>query len=177
MSRIGKKDIIIPEGTTVEVKGNTVKVVGKLGTLEKEFADVVTVTVEDNNVKVTPKKEDKFSKAMWGTVASHISNMIEGVNKNFEKKLIVEGIGYKANMKGNQLELALGFSHLINLDIPEGLTVTSEKNVITVSGTDKEKVGLFASVIRLKKKPEPYKGKGIRYENEVIIRKEGKKNA
>lgn len=103
--------------------------------------------------------------------------MIEGVNKNFEKKLIVEGIGYKANMKGKQLELALGFSHLINLDIPEGLTVTSEKNVITVSGTDKEKVGLFASIIRSKKKPEPYKGKGIRYENEVIIRKEGKKNA
>lgn len=177
MSRIGKKEIIIPEGTTVEIKGNTVKVTGKLGTLEKSFADAVEITSEDNNIKVTPKKDDKFSRAMWGTAASHIINMINGVNKPFEKKLIVEGIGYKSNVKGNNLELALGFSHLVNVEIPDDLTVTSEKNIITISGIDKEKVGSFASRVRLKRKPEPYKGKGVRYEDEVIIRKEGKKNA
>lgn len=177
MSRIGKKEILIPEGTTVDVKDGVVKVVGKLGTLERKFEDIVEVIVKDSAVKITPKDESKFARAMWGTAASHVSNMIEGVSKNFEKKLIVEGIGYKANVKGTSLELAVGFSHLINIEIPLDLTVVSEKNKITVSGIDKEKVGLFASVVRMKKPPEPYKGKGIRYDGEVIIRKEGKKNA
>ncbi len=177
MSRIGKREIVIPEGTTVEVKDNTVKVTGKLGTLERKFEDVVEVTIEDNIVKVAPKGKDKFSRSMWGTVSSHISNMISGVNQLFEKKLIVEGIGYRSAVKGSKLEMALGFSHLVNVEIPEGLTVVSEKNNISITGIDKEKVGLFASIVRLKRKPEPYKGKGIRYHDEVIIRKEGKKNA
>jgi large subunit ribosomal protein L6 len=103
--------------------------------------------------------------------------MVSGVNQLFEKKLIVEGIGYRANVKGSNLELALGLSHLINVEIPTELTVVAEKNNITITGIDKEKVGLFASIVRLKKKPEPYKGKGVRYHDEVIIRKEGKKNA
>ena len=177
MSRVGKQIIEIPAGTEVSVNGTEVTVKSSKGELKRTFRDEVEVKVEDGKVTFEQKKDTPFSKAMWGTVASHVSNMVQGVNEGFEKQLIVEGIGYKADVSGNVIKMALGFSHPIEMEIPEGLEVTSEKNVITVKGMDKEKVGLFASTIRLKKKPEPYKRKGIRYSDETIIRKEGKKAA
>ncbi len=175
MSRIGKKIIKVPTGTEIEIEGTRVKVKGPQGELVREFKDVVEIVKDEDGVKVNPKNESKFARSMWGTVSSHISNMIEGVNKKFEKKLIIEGVGYKASLSGSKIILSVGFSHDVELDIPEDIEVEIEKNKISVKGIDKEKVGLFASKIRITKKPEPYKGKGIRYENEVIRRKEGKR--
>lgn len=177
MSRIGKQIIEVPAGTEVSINGNEVTVKSSKGELKRTFRDEVSINLEDGKISFEPKKDSPFSKAMWGTVASHVLNMVQGVNEGFEKQLIVEGIGYKADVAGNTLKMALGFSHPVEMEIPEDLEVTSEKNTITVKGMDKEKVGLFASTIRLKKKPEPYKGKGIRYADEQIIRKEGKKAA
>jgi large subunit ribosomal protein L6 len=131
--------------------------------------------IADGAVTLKPKNDN--SKALWGTYASHIVNMIAGVNKPYEKKLIIEGIGYKADVKGAELVMGLGFSHLVKITIPADLKVVSEKGVVTVSGIDKEKVGQFVANIRAQKKPEPYKGKGIRYSDEVIRRKQGKKAA
>ena len=178
MSRIGKQIINIPTGTEVSIDGATVKVKGKLGELERSFKDVVKIEKAEEGIVVTPINEkNKFSRAMWGTVASHIKNMIQGVNEKFTKTLIIEGVGYRAVVSGKNLNLKVGFSHDVDLEIPEGLEVEVEKSNIKISGIDKEKVGLFASKVRLVKKPEPYKGKGIRYSDEVIIRKEGKKAA
>ena len=126
-------------------------------------------------IKIETGNNSKFARALWGTYGSHLTNMIHGVQTPFEKKLIIEGVGFRGEMSGNTLVLSLGFSHKIEVSIPEGLTVTVEKNVVNVSGIDKEAVGKFAAQIRGYRKPEPYKGKGIRYENEVIRRKEGKK--
>lgn len=175
MSRIGKKIINIPEGTEVTIDGMTVTVKGKLGELTRTFRDVVKIEKTEEGIKVNPVLENKFSKAMWGTVNSHIVNMIQGVNEKYVKDLIIEGVGYRAAIVGDKLNLKVGFSHDVDLEIPEGLEVEVEKSNIKVLGIDKEKVGLFASQIRLTKKPEPYKGKGIRYADEIIIRKEGKK--
>ncbi len=177
MSRVGKQTIEIPAGTEVTLNGTELTVKSSKGELKRTFRDEVSINIEDGKITFEPKKDTPFSKAMWGTVASHVSNMVHGLNEGFEKKLIVEGIGYKADVAGKTLKMALGFSHPVEMEIPEGLEVISEKNVITIKGADKEKVGLFASQIRLKKKPEPYKGKGIRYSDETIIRKEGKKAA
>ena len=138
---------------------------------------VIEVIVDGNSVALKPKKETLESRALWGTYASHISNMVSGVNKPFEKKLILEGIGYKSEVRGDKIVFALGFSHPVEVSIPSGLKVTAEKNNITVSGSDKELVGLFAANLRALKKPEPYKGKGMRYDGEVIARKQGKKSA
>ena len=137
---------------------------------------MIKVTVEGNNIILNPVKETLESRALWGTYASHISNMVSGVNKPFEKKLVLEGIGYKSEVRGDKIAFALGFSHPVEMAIPAGLKVTAEKNNITVTGSDKELVGAFAANIRALKKPEPYKGKGMRYENEVIARKQGKKS-
>ena len=177
MSRIGKQKIEIPAGTEVKIDGTTVTVKGKLGELTRTFKDVVKIEIADNGVSVTPAVENKFANAMWGTVASHIKNMIAGVNEKFTKTLIIEGVGYRASVAGKKLNLKVGFSHDVDLTIPEGIEVEVEKSNIKISGIDKEKVGLFASKVRLVKKPEPYKGKGIRYADETIIRKEGKKAA
>lgn len=177
MSRIGKQNIVIPQGTTVTVDGHTVTVKGPLGELSRTFTRNVTITVADDAVKVTPQKETPELSAIWGTTASHIVNMIAGVNKAYEKKLILEGVGFRVELKGKELAMQLGFSHPVNLPIPEGLTVTVEKNNITISGIDKELVGQFAAKVRDQKPPEPYKGKGMRYEDEVIRRKEGKRAA
>ncbi len=178
MSRIAKQPIEIPSGATVTVTGNVINVKGPKGELTKSFRDdVTTVIVENNTVIVTPKSEEKFARSMWGTTASHIKNMINGVTNMFSKKLILEGVGFKSEVKGDELVLALGFSHPVNVKIPTGLTVTAEKNNITISGIDKEIVGEFAASTRALKKPEPYKGKGFRYDNEVIRRKQGKKTA
>ncbi len=175
MSRIGKKIIELPAGTELNINGTTISVKGSQGELVRTFKDVVEIIKDEEGIKVKPKNETKFARAMWGTVASHISNMVAGVNKKFEKNLIIEGVGYKASVVGKKIVLSVGFSHDVELEIPEGIEVVVEKNNIKVSGIDKEAVGLFASKIRITKKPEPYKGKGIRYENEIIRRKEGKR--
>jgi large subunit ribosomal protein L6 len=179
MSRIGKKVIEIPEKTTVSLSGNTFTVVGPMGTLSRVFKPEIVINIDEANKSITlaPKSNNGNSSALWGTYASHIMNMIAGVNKGFAKKLILEGIGYKSEVKGTNLVMSLGFSHPVTLAIPEGLKLTAEKNIITVSGIDKESVGAFAAKVRSQKLPEPYKGKGMRYENEVIKRKQGKKSA
>ena len=176
MSRIGKQELQVPNGTTVNIDGTTVTVKGPHGELTRTFKEHVAITEKDGQMTFAPVENTPFARAMWGTVASHVKNMIDGVNEKFKKELIVEGVGYRAAVKGNTLELLVGFSHPVNMEIPEGLEVTEEKNKITVMGIDKEQVGLFASKVRLTKKPEPYKGKGIRYSDETIRRKEGKKN-
>jgi large subunit ribosomal protein L6 len=175
MSRIGKKPIAIPEKTTVTFDGRTVTVKGPLGELSRVVPTTVTVEVKDGSAHVSARGVS--SSALSGTFASHLKNMIKGVNEVYTKKLIVEGIGFKSDVKGTDLVLSLGFSHQVTVAIPTGLKVTAEKNIITVSGTNKETVGGFTSDIRSLKKPEPYKGKGIRYETEVIRRKQGKKTA
>ncbi|NQV92910.1 50S ribosomal protein L6 [Candidatus Kaiserbacteria bacterium] len=177
MSRIGKLAVIIPAKTEVTVLDNTISVKGPLGVLARPLHKAVAVSIENNEVVVTPVGKTPLSKALWGTYASHIKNMVQGVNQAFEKKLIVEGIGYRVNLSGKSLELIVGFSHPVIFAIPEGLTVNVEKNTISVSGPDKEKVGQFTAEVRAVKKPEPYKGKGIRYENEIVRRKQGKKTA
>lgn len=177
MSRIGKQKVTIPEKTEVSVLDNVISVKGPLGELTRIIHPAVSVSVENKEVSVTPVGKTPLSKALWGTYASHIKSMVHGVNEVFEKKLIVEGIGYRVNLSGKNLELIVGFSHPVTFTVPEGLTVNVEKNNISVSGSDKEKVGQFAAEIRAVKKPEPYKGKGIRYENEIVRRKQGKKTA
>lgn len=175
MSRIGKQEILIPATVKVTQNGNTITVVGPKGTLVREFRDDISITITPNNITLNIKRNDKFSKSLWGTYASHIKNMIIGVETPYVKKLILEGVGFKSDVKGKELQLALGFSHPVNVIIPEGLTVTAEKNNITVTGIDKELVGSFTASVRALKKPEPYKGKGMRYFDEVIRRKQGKK--
>ncbi len=177
MSRIGKKPIEIPAKTEVTLSGNILTVTGPLGTLTKVIrTDAVEVTIQDNEVTLTPKNENLETKALWGTFGSHIKNMIAGVNQEYVLKLVIEGVGYKADIQGTTLVMNLGFSHQVKLEIPKGLTCKVEKGEVTISGIDKEVVGQFAAVVRSKKKPEPYKGKGIRYSDEVVRRKEGKKS-
>ncbi|MSR71416.1 MAG: 50S ribosomal protein L6 [Candidatus Taylorbacteria bacterium] len=176
MSRIGKQIIAIPEKTQVTAEGAFITVKGPLGELKKEFSSDITIKIEGGNVTLTPIRNSLPLQALWGTYASHINNMINGVSKAFEKKLIVEGIGFKSEVKGKELTLSLGFSHQIKVPIPEDIKVTAEKNVITITGMSNESVGQFAAKVRMLKKPEPYKGKGIRYEGEVIRRKQGKKS-
>ncbi len=177
MSRIGKKVIAIPTGTEVTYSGDILTVKGPLGTLTKKFKHDIAINIAPTEITLEPKKMTLESKALWGTYASHIMNMVDGVNKMFVKKLIIEGIGYKSDVKGDKLVLALGFSHLVNVPIPAILKVTAEKNIVTASGIDKEVVGEFVATVRSLKEPEPYKGKGIRYEGEVVKRKQGKKTA
>lgn len=177
MSRIAKKPIVLPPKTEASYSGGVMTVKGPLGTLTKAFRPHIKVTVADGAITLEQAFKSLQSDALWGTYASHIKNMIAGVNKPYEKKLIVEGIGYKADVKGKDLVLNVGFSHPVAIPIPADLAVKSEKNTITVSGIDREKVGQLAAVIRATKKPEPYLGKGIRYSDEVIRRKQGKKAA
>ncbi|MCU0660240.1 MAG: 50S ribosomal protein L6 [Candidatus Pacebacteria bacterium] len=177
MSKIGKQHISIPDKTQVVRSGATITIQGPKGTLARDFKDNVVITIENNEVTFAPAKNDTLSRALWGTYASHIKNMIHGVNEGFEKKLILEGVGFKSEVAGTTLNLALGFSHPVKVAIPDALKVTAEKNVITVTGIDKELVGQFTAKIRAMKKPEPYKGKGFRYDTEVIRRKQGKKTA
>lgn len=177
MSRIGKQQLAIPANTEVTYEGGILRVKGPLGTLEKSLPEYVIITIADGMVTFAPKGEDPFSRAIWGTYASHVKNMMAGVNAPYTKKLILEGVGFKSEVKGKELHLALGFSHPVVVEIPEGLTVTAEKNNITVTGINKELVGAFTAKVRAMKKPEPYKGKGFRYDTEVIRRKAGKKTA
>lgn len=177
MSRLAKKPITIPAKTEVAFSNGTITVKGPLGTLTKDFRSHVNVAVANNEVTLTPAYESLQTKAMLGTYVAHVKNMINGVNKPYEKKLMIEGIGYKADVKGKDLVLAVGFSHQVVKPIPADLKVTSEKGTITISGINRESVGQFAAEVRAVKKPEPYLGKGIRYSDEVIRRKQGKKAA
>ena len=177
MSRIAKVPVVIPSNVTVTMNNGTMTAKGPKGENTKVFKDNVAIAIENNTITLSiSENADLFTKALWGTYASHIRNMIEGVTVGFTKKLILEGVGYKSNVVGQNLELALGFSHPVKVEIPSTLTVTADKNVISITGYDKETVGQFAAYVRSLKKPEPYKGKGMRYENEIIRRKEGKKN-
>ena len=177
MSRIGKQILNIPSGVSVEFTNNSVTVKGAKGTLTRALRDEIEFKVEGDTITSSPRRNDKFSQSIWGTYMSHIKNMISGTANGFEKKLLVEGVGYKWEVKGKQVQLNMGFSHPVMMDIPESLAIKADKGEMTISGIDKEVVSSFAMKVRKVKMPEPYKGKGIRYSDEVIRRKEGKKSA
>lgn len=174
MSRIGKQPIAIPKGIEVTVDGTTiiVKKGNKSATIPTHGR--VKVEVANGNVVFTRKDEDKESSAFWGTYRALTNNAIVGLDQGFKKSLEINGVGFRAAVKGNVLELQLGFSHPINFEIPEGIEITVEKNTISITGADKQEVGQTAAIIRGYRKPEPYKGKGVKYTDEVIIRKAGK---
>jgi large subunit ribosomal protein L6 len=177
MSRIGKKPIEIPAKTEVSLSGNIITVKGPLGELTRVVrTDAIDVVIEGSTIMLTPKNDNLETKALWGTFGSHIKNMIHGVNQEYVIKLLIEGVGFKSELQGTTLVMNLGFSHQVKMELPKGITCKVEKGEITISGIDKEVVGQFAAVVRSKKKPEPYKGKGIRYSDEVVRRKEGKKS-
>ncbi|MDO8523919.1 MAG: 50S ribosomal protein L6 [bacterium] len=175
MSKIGKNAIAIPEKTDVTAGAGAVTVKGPLGSLSKSVHSLISVSVAEGKVTVTPANTSKLARSLWGTTAAHIKNMIAGVNKKYEKKLSLEGIGYRVELQGKSLKFIVGFSHPVVLAIPAGIDVAVDKNLMMVSGIDKDVVGQFAANIRAVKKPEPYKGKGIRYEGEYVRRKQGKK--
>jgi len=175
MSRIGKKPIKIPEGVGVEIKEREVIVKGPKGELGRSIPSEIKVEKKENLIFVMPKVNTKKSKALWGLIRTLIANMIVGVTKGFEKKLEIEGLGYKASLGGDGLELKVGFTHPIKIKKPKDINFSIEKNVITISGPDKEKVSQMAAKIREIRPPEPYKGKGIRYQGEIIRRKVGKR--
>ncbi|OGZ18406.1 MAG: 50S ribosomal protein L6 [Candidatus Nealsonbacteria bacterium RBG_13_37_56] len=177
MSRIGKKHIIIPEGVEVSIDDNKVTVKGSKGEIGRIIRPEIKIEKKDNEIIVAPGKETKRTNALWGLSRTLIFNMIEGVTKGYEKKLEIQGVGYKANLEGEDLVLNVGFSHLVRVNKVEGIKFEVEKNIITVSGVDKELVGQITAKIRKIKKPEPYKGKGIRYLGEEVRRKSGKKAA
>jgi large subunit ribosomal protein L6 len=177
MSRIGKQQLTIPAGVEVTFDAHAVRVKGPKGELSRALRDEIMFKNENGVITSEPRRNDKFSRSLWGTYMSHVQNMIAGVVTPFEKKLLVEGVGMKWEVKGTDLVMNLGFSHQVIMKIPAGITVTAEKSSLTISGNDKEEVGLFANKVRQAKPPEPYKGKGIRYSNEVVRRKQGKKSA
>ena len=175
MSRIGKLPVTIPDKVKVDIKNGTyIRVEGPLGKMEKEFPEVVEIVNEDNKIIVKKKADTRFGKAMWGTARAIINNMVIGVSKGFEKKLEINGVGYRAELKGKTLKLSLGYSHPVEYPIPDDVEINVDRNLITVKGKDKEKVGQVAAIIRSFRKPDPYKAKGIKYVDEVIIRKAGK---
>ena len=177
MSRLAKRPIVIPAKTDVSVSAGVVRVKGPKGELSRSLNRLIEVAVGPEGVMVTPKSASIQAKALTGTFAAHVRNMIAGVTEGFSKKLLIEGVGFKWDAQGKTLNLSLGFSHPVAMPIPNGLEVKTEKGTLVVSGIDPELVGQFAADIRALKKPEPYKGKGIRYEGEVIRRKQGKKAA
>jgi len=174
MSRIGKLPIQVPSGVTITVDSDVITVVGSKGTLTVPHLSDVTVTVEDGVATVTRNNEERIAKAQHGLQRALLFNAVEGITKGFEKKLEVNGVGFRVASSNNELTMSLGFSHEVKYKAPEGVSVTNEKMTITVSGIDKQQVGQVAAEIRALKKPEPYKGKGIKYADEVILRKAGK---
>jgi large subunit ribosomal protein L6 len=176
MSRIGKLPVSIPDKVKVTVKGDSVQVEGPKGRVSKIFAPVVKVTVAGNTVSVTPTEDQsRFAKAMYGTVRSVIAGMVKGVSEGYIKELEIQGVGFKANLKGQQLDLALGYSHPIMMDIPDGIKITvTDQTKVKVEGVDKQLVGAVTAEIRSYYPPEPYKGKGVRLVGERVRRKEGK---
>ncbi|MBU1289895.1 50S ribosomal protein L6 [Patescibacteria group bacterium] len=177
MSRIGKKIIIIPENVEVKFDKGEVVVKGSKGELSQLIPLELEISIKDKELLVTPKRKGKDASALWGLIRSLIANMIQGVSEGFEKQLEINGVGYRVVLEGKTLVLSLGLSHSVKIEAPEKIEFKVEKNIITVSGIDKQAVGQIAAKIRDQKKPEPYKGKGIRYIDEVIRRKSGKKAA
>ena len=176
MSRIGKYPVAIPQGVTVQVAGGTVTAKGRLGELRLVVANEVAASVEDGKVWVKPKAETTRARVMWGTTRALINNMVTGVSKGFTQNLEINGVGYRAAVQGKDLVLQLGYSHDVTFPIPPDVKIACEKpTMISISGADKQRVGQVAAVLRAYRKPEPYKGKGIKYATETIRRKEGKK--
>jgi large subunit ribosomal protein L6 len=176
MSRIGKKPVVVPAGVTAKVDGQLVSVKGAKGQLEFLVPDDVSVVYQDNAIKVDPRNETKRARALWGTSRAQVNNIVVGVTAGFEKKLEITGVGYRAAVQGKTLQLALGYSHDVNYPIPAGVTIVTPKPTeITISGIDKRQIGQIAAEIRALRAPEPYKGKGVKYVDEFIFRKEGKK--
>ena len=176
MSRIGKKPVLVPAGVTATVDGDQVSVKGPKGTLSMPMADEVVYDVQADSIGVKPANETKRARAFWGMQRTLVQNLVTGVTDGFTKKLLITGVGYRANAQGRKLKLQLGYSHDVDIDVPEGLTVaTPDNTTVEISGADKQKVGQIAAEIRRWRKPEPYKGKGIKYDGEYIFRKEGKK--
>jgi large subunit ribosomal protein L6 len=175
MSKIGNQPIFIPAGTQVQLDGNLITVKGPKGELKKNIPSEIKIEIKDGQIILTPAKQTKKTSALWGLSRMLIANMVEGVNRGFEKKLELEGVGYKVSLQGKDLFLNLGFSHPVEFKVLPGIDFKVEKNAVTVSGIDKELVGQVAADIRDLRPPEPYKGKGIRYQGEIIKRKAGKK--
>lgn len=175
MSRLAKKPIVIPSKVTVTSADGMVTVKGAKETLSRSVHSTVDISVTPEGVVVTPKNSSRLARALTGTFAAHVREMIKGVETPFKKVLVLNGVGYKVELKGKDLVFAVGFSHPVMMTVPESLTATVAKNVITIEGADKQKVGQFAAEIRAIKPPEPYLGKGIKYEDETILRKQGKK--
>ena len=176
MSRTGKKPITVPAGVTASVEGGQISVKGPKGTLTMPTADDISYEVGDGTITVKPANDTKRAKAFWGMQRTLVQNLVTGVSEGFSKKLLITGVGYRANAQGKKLKLQLGYSHDVDIDVPEGIEIkTPDTTTVEISGIDKQKVGQVAAEIRRWRKPEPYKGKGIKYDGEYIFRKEGKK--
>lgn len=176
MSRIGKKPVALAQGVTADVNGQTVSVKGPKGNRSFTATDDVTIALEDGAITVTPRGTSKRARQQWGMTRSMVENLVTGVTTGFKKELEIQGVGYRAQMQGKVLKLSLGYSHDVNFETPEGVTITAPKQTeIVVEGIDQQQVGQVAANIREWREPEPYKGKGIRYKGEKVFRKEGKK--
>jgi large subunit ribosomal protein L6 len=176
MSRIGKKPVAIPSGVTAAIENGTLTVKGSKGTLTMGTSDLVTYSVDDGAITVSPVGKTKASRSHWGLQRTLVANLVEGVTQGFTKVLDIKGVGYRANAQGKNLKLQLGYSHDVDIAVPEGIEIkTPDNTTVEISGIDKQKVGQIAAEIRRWRKPEPYKGKGIAYRGEYIFRKEGKK--
>jgi len=176
MSRIGKKPVTVPAGVTPTIDKGIISVKGPKGTLTMPLRDEISYTLEDGGISVQPANDTKRARAFWGMQRTLVQNLITGVTTGFTKKLLITGVGYRAAAQGKNLKLQLGYSHDVNIDVPEGIEIkTPDQTTIEISGIDKQKVGQIAAEIRRWRKPEPYKGKGIKYDGEFIFRKEGKK--
>ena len=176
MSRIGKRAVAIPSGVTATIENGTMTVKGPKGTLSMGLSDLIDYKVEGEEIQVNPANDTKQARPFWGMHRTLVSNLVEGVTDGFTKTLEISGVGYRAQAQGNKLKLQLGFSHDVDIDVPEGIDVkTPDQTTVIVSGMDKQAVGQLAAEIRRWRKPEPYKGKGIKYQGEYVFRKEGKK--
>ena len=176
MSRIGKKPVAIPAGVTATIEGGQLSVKGPKGTLALQLRDEISYAVEDGSISVQPANGTKAARAFWGMQRTMVQNLITGVTEGFSKKLLITGVGYRANAQGKTLKLQLGYSHDVDFAVPEGIEIkTPDNTTVEISGIDKQQVGQVAAEIRRWRKPEPYKGKGIKYDGEFIFRKEGKK--
>jgi large subunit ribosomal protein L6 len=177
MSRIGKQEILIPAGVEVKINGLDIEVKGPKGVLSMKAVDEIAIEIKENVIHLTPKKVNLRSNALWGLTRTLVSNMVDGVTKGFEKRLEINGVGFKARVDGRKLVLDVGLSHTVDIEAPVGIEFKVEKNVIIVTGIDKSLVGQISATIRRVKPPEPYKGKGIKYSTEIIKKKLGKKAA
>ncbi|EQB01456.1 large subunit ribosomal protein L6 [Sphingobium wenxiniae] len=176
MSRTGKKPIAVPAGVTASIEGGQLSVKGPKGTLALQLRDEISYAIEDGSILVKPANETKAARAFWGMQRTLIQNLVTGVTEGFSKKLLITGVGYRANAQGKTLKLQLGYSHDVDFPVPDGIEIkTPDNTTVEISGIDKQKVGQVAAEIRRWRKPEPYKGKGIKYDGEFVFRKEGKK--